>query len=493
MLNRIIFCFLAFAMLNSASASAWAQERFALVIGNSEYQSVTSLPNPVRDAKAVTDLLRATGFEVTSALNLDQTNLRSVVNDFATKLADKAEDTVALVYFAGHGMQLDGKNYLLPIDAKLTREADVALQAVRLEDVMNVLNTIPSKTRIVILDACRNNPFETASDKSGRGLARVNDRSAEAKTARGLALVNAPPGTLVAYSTSPGATADDGTGENSPFTAALIEAAKEPGAAIGTVFQNVRLAVHKKTQGRQTPWEVTAITVPFSFIPGDKAPVVDQTPEKSDREWRQELRSFTPEQAYETVVVQNNVTVYQIFLAIYPDTQWGQIIQGLMVRRLEMLAWFDAVSLNSEAAFQAFLKLYPNSDLTQTTKRLLKRAQQRSLFAKTSPGALPVATTPEVKTVIKQVFVPSPPEIKTVIKEVFVKSPPEIRTVIKEVRVPVVRVKTVIKRVPVVKVKTVIKRVPVRVPCNCRGTSRPNRRGQAPILNPRLRQNQRLR
>lgn len=497
MLNRILFWITTLLVLSSTSVGAWAKDRYALVVGNSSYQAVTALPNPGRDALAVEQLLTSSGFEVTTAVDLGQKEMRRAVSDFAAKLANKSKDTVALVYFAGHGVQLDGQNYLLPVDAKLTREADIALEAVRLSDVMNVLNTIPSATRIVILDACRNNPFEGIISKGRRGLARVDENGAKTPVrnvpggntvARGLAIVNAPAGTLVAYSTSPGSTAEDGAGTNSPFTKALIEAAKKPGAPIESVFQNVRLAVHSATEGRQTPWEVTALTKRFSFFPGDSESA--PAPEKSEREWVEELRSVSPDRAYETVIVQNNVTVYQIFVSIFPNNPLTLRINGLLERRLEMQAWFDAITLNTVAGFNAFLKLYPDSDLAVTAKRLSKRAKLRSAVASAAPGALGLTSTPTVKTVVKEVRVPTPPVIKTVVREVRVPSPPEIRTVIKEVRVPVYKTKireiikevrvpvyktrTIVKevRVPVYKTRTVIKRVHVRRPCRC---SRPNR------------------
>lgn len=486
MLNRLAVFFLALLMTICASAGAWAAERFALVIGNSKYENIGVLPNPVRDADAVTGFLESAGFEVTSALDLGREDMTRAVSDFAGKLADKGEDSVALIYFAGHGLQIDGANYLLPVDADIEGEADVALEAVRLGDVMNMLDTISSKTRIVILDACRNNPFKDLGEAG-----------------RGLAIVNAPAGTVVAYSTSPGTTAADGEGANSPFTASLIKAAAEPGAAIGTVFQNTRLAVHKVTKGRQTPWEVTALTEPFQFFPGEAGEGLEPAPEKTEAVWTEELRGYEPSDAYDVVVQQNNVIVYQIFLTLYPDSFWGHRIRAIMERRLEMLAWFDAITLNTEAAFEAFLKRYPDSDLMATAKRLAERAAQRALLAGQSPIARAIAPKPIVKTVFKTKEVRVPfevvkevkvPVIKEVVRIKEVKVPVEV---IKEVRVPVVKEVVKIKevRVPVIKEVIKIKKVPVikevvrirevkvpvvkikhvRVPCKCGKPSGPSR------------------
>lgn len=466
MLSRMIFTILALTALTSGPAGASAQERFALVLGNSSYSAAPALPNPVRDAKAVGDFLRSAGFDVTAALDLNQSDMRDAVRDFVAKLADKSDDSVALVYFAGHGVQIDGQNYLLPVDAEIAREADVALAGVGLADVMNLLDTVPSKTRIVILDACRNNPFDAINSGTGRGLA----------------IVNAPAGTVVAYSTSPGATAEDGSGDNSPFATALIETGSQPGMPIATVFQTIRLAVHKQTQGRQTPWEVTALTEDFAFFPGAQSAAAAPAPDKTDAVWERELRSYSPRGAYDVVILQDNVVVYQIFLAIHADSTWGRRIRGLMERRLEMVAWFDAISRNSAEAFAAFLRRYPNSDLAPTAERLGERARQRSLFASNSPGALDIE--PEVRTVTKEVRVPF-----EVVKEV--KVPVEV---IREVKVPVERVVVKEVKVPVERIVTKVVQVPsppiiktVRVPCDCGGsssTTRPHGSGSSgPTIN----------
>src|SRR5205085_5559898 len=132
-------------------------------------------------------------------------------------------------FYAGHGVQVDGENFLVPVDAHIGREADVPLQAMRLGDVMNALAAVPSKTRIVILDACRNNPFSNINKTAGRGLA----------------IVDAPNGSLVAYSTAPGAEAEDGAGANSPFTAAFTRVATERGLPIELALKRVRLAVNQ--------------------------------------------------------------------------------------------------------------------------------------------------------------------------------------------------------------------------------------------------------
>ena len=225
-----------------AATPSLAENRLALVIGQSAYKSVPALPNPGNDAKAVTQLLTDSGFEVSSASDLSQNEMRTAVSDFAGKVAAKGPDTVALVFYAGHGIQVDGENFLIPTDVDPKREADIPMQAVRLNDVLNTLTSVPSKMRFVLLDSCRNNPFPELSKSAGSGLAIVD------------AKVGAP-GTFLSFSTSPGAVAEDGNGTNSPYTTALLAAAKEANIPIEETFKRVRVAVNKATDGRQTPWD----------------------------------------------------------------------------------------------------------------------------------------------------------------------------------------------------------------------------------------------
>src|ERR1700712_3912221 len=254
MFRHALLKYLVPAALLVGCQSALAENRLALVIGQSAYRSVPALPNPANDAKAFTQMLTDSGFEVSTAADLSQSEMRQQVSEFAGKVAAKGADTVALVFYAGHGLQIDGENYLVPVDVDPKREADIPLQAVRLNDILNTLTSVPSKMRILMLDACRNNPFPELNKTSGGGLAIVD------------AKIGAP-GTFLSFSTSPGAVAEDGTGANSPYTTALLTAAKEPGS-IEDTLKRVRVAVNKATEGRQTPWDSSSLTDDFRFVAG---------------------------------------------------------------------------------------------------------------------------------------------------------------------------------------------------------------------------------
>src|SRR3984893_4594530 len=227
--------------LISATHAAAAENRLALVIGQSAYRAVPALPNAANDGKRMAELLAGSGFQVTAAPDLSQTDMRQAISDFAAKVQASGPDTIAAVFYAGHGLQIDGENYLVPVDVDPKREADIPLQAVRLNDVLNTLTSVPSKMSILLLDACRNNPFPEINKTAGHGLAIV-----DAKTGA--------PGSFISYSTSPGAEAEDGTGADSPYPPALLSAAREPGLPIEEAFKRVRVAVNKETSGRQTPW-----------------------------------------------------------------------------------------------------------------------------------------------------------------------------------------------------------------------------------------------
>src|SRR3979490_2403117 len=154
MFRHALFNLVIPAALLLGAHSASAESRLALVIGQSAYKSVPALPNPGNDAKAVTQMLTDSGFDVLSASDLSQNQLREKVSEFAGKIAAKGADTIALVFYAGHGLQIDGENFLVPVDVDPKRESDIPMQAVRLNDVLNTLTSVPSKTRILLLDAC---------------------------------------------------------------------------------------------------------------------------------------------------------------------------------------------------------------------------------------------------------------------------------------------------------------------------------------------------
>ncbi len=234
-------------LLCGAALPASAARRIALVMGNANYLYANVLTNPVNDANLLAGVLQAQGFEVTRVTDADQRAMKRAFSDFAARLQNAGPDAVALVYYAGHGVQFRGVNYLIPVDAKLDTEAQLEIETFNADTIMQAIGAAGSKLNIVILDACRNTPFRSFRSAS-----------------RGLAAIDAPQGTLVAFSTAPGQAARDGAaGGNSPYSAALGEVLQQPGLRIEDVFKRVRQRVNQETGGEQTPWESSSLVGDF--------------------------------------------------------------------------------------------------------------------------------------------------------------------------------------------------------------------------------------
>lgn len=238
-------------------------KRTALVIGNATY-AAGSLKNPANDAAAMAKTLTSLSFDVTLRQNLDQKQMKREIEAFGQKLKERGG--VGLFYFAGHGVQLNGHNYLIPVEASIQNESQVEYEAVDMGEVLSQMDWAKNRMNIVIIDACRDNPFSRIFRSLSLGLASVL----------------APTGTLIAYSTAPGSVANDGTGENGIYTGELIKAMVQPGLQLEDVFKRVRLAVSEATGGKQVPWESSSLIGDFYFLPalhpGGQTASVEQQP-----------------------------------------------------------------------------------------------------------------------------------------------------------------------------------------------------------------------
>jgi len=230
--------------------------RVALVIGNGSYEAAGTLANPVNDAEDIAAKLRAMGFTVVDGYDLRKRQLEAKIGEFADAL-DGAD--AGLFYYAGHGIAVDGHNFIIPIDAHLDIPAKLKLEAIPMDDVLDLMSQ-QAKTSILILDACRNNPF-------ARGLRSASTTRA-VTAAEGLAQFDSAKGSFIAFSTAPGATAMDGTGRNSPFASALLKHLDEPGASINDVMTEVRGDVVEATKDFQTPMAWDSLTSRFELVPG---------------------------------------------------------------------------------------------------------------------------------------------------------------------------------------------------------------------------------
>ncbi|MGH6734859.1 MAG: caspase family protein [Methyloceanibacter sp.] len=249
-LAACIFC-LGLAM---AFGPASAEQRVALVIGNSAYQHTAPLKNPSNDATDMAALLRRLGFEVIDGTDLSKRDMVARIRTFADKV--RGAD-VGLFYYAGHGLQVEGRNFLAPVDARLSSDVDLDFEAVELDLVLKQLER-SSRLSLVFLDACRDNPLASNLALASRSLS----------VGRGLAQIEKAVGMMIAFATQPGNVALDGEGRNSPYTAALLRHISTQGSSINDVMIEVRKDVLEQTGGKQVPWENSSLTGQFFFKPG---------------------------------------------------------------------------------------------------------------------------------------------------------------------------------------------------------------------------------
>jgi uncharacterized caspase-like protein len=315
------------------------EQRLALVIGNGSYAEAP-LRNPVNDAKAMTRTLKKLGFQVIELNDATGKQMAQGILDFGEKLK---RGGVGLFYYAGHGVQVRGQNYLVPVDARINSEASIRFEAIAVESVTEQMGEASNRVNLVILDACRNNPFERRLRGGPRGLAAMD----------------AARGTLVAYATAPGSTAADGDGENGLYTEELLRTLREPGLKVEEVFKRVRSGVVQKTNGMQTPWESSSLTGDFVF----NQTIIIQPPPPA---------APAPPAAV---------------AALPPNGGGGD---------REVIFW-DSVRNSSEAAdYEEYLRLYPTGTFADLARlrieRLSKKAEKREPPQATAP---PAAAAPQ--------------------------------------------------------------------------------------------------
>jgi len=219
--------------------------RIALVVGNANYRT-RPLRNPRNDADDVSNALKSTGFQVIDLRDATLQQMRAGVRQFGDRLIN---NDVGLVYYSGHGVEVKGRNYFIPVNADIMREDEIADQGLDVSLILEKMNTAGKGVNILIVDACRDDPFGRSFRSSSRGLAQMD----------------APRGTIIAYATSPGKVASDGDGRNSPYTKNLVRAMQQPNKPIEQVFKEVRRAVQEETKNQQTPWENTSLSGDFYF------------------------------------------------------------------------------------------------------------------------------------------------------------------------------------------------------------------------------------
>ncbi len=292
---------------SAAAASALnALPRIALVIGNSRYKD-SPLKNPANDAGAIGENLKKLGFAVISQLDANKSAMENAIRSYGEQLS--RTKGVGLFYFAGHGLQVSWRNFLVPVDANIGRADDIPRQTVDLAALLGGIGRASNPMNIVILDACRDNPF-----------------GAELKSGKGLSQMDAPIGTLLAYATAPGNVASDGSGENGLYTENLLREIQAPEAKIEDVFKRVRLAVRRASQGQQVPWESTSLEEDFYFLP--PASIKKLSEEELERQFAEEAA------AWDKALQAAQVAQVEDYLRRYPSGRFSELAQVRLDRML---------------------------------------------------------------------------------------------------------------------------------------------------------------
>ena len=275
-----LLCALTILFFNFNSANA-EEKKFALIIGNSEYQYASPLANPMNDAIDISEVLRTLGFDVDIHVNATQEQMQNATNTFIKNLNETKG--IGLFFYAGHGTQLEGINYLMPVEANIAEQSEIQKKGFDVAKLLNNMRIANNQTNIIILDACRDNPFSTKASQGQRSMSDAatatntkNTRGlvpATKAVSSGLSKLDAPPNTLIAFATAPGRTADDGHSRNSPYTRELLSTLQQEGLSVEQVFKTVRNNVITSSKGKQIPWESSSLVKEFYFKPRKTIPM----------------------------------------------------------------------------------------------------------------------------------------------------------------------------------------------------------------------------
>ena len=359
-MRQLVLVAIALCLSLQISAS-WAQpveKRIGLVIGNAAYQT-GALATPANDAGLVAQTLQAAGFDVVGARDLDEESLRHAVRDFVEKATAAGPEAVVFVYFAGYGLQLEGENYLVPIDAKIERDTDVPVRGLRVYDfIVRTLAATHPKASFVVLDAARTSPFA----QSGQPLAG------------GLALMEPPPGMLIAFNAAPGTVAPDGQGPYGPYAQALAEMMREGGLPVGEMFDRIRLRVSEVTKGAQVPWSASNGQPPFVFFErtADAPPPAASADQVATIRSRP-IREMAPQEAYAAVLDRDTIGAYEEFIDAYPDDVLARRARAILAIRREAIVWRRTCVVDTPNAYWSYLRRYPNGPHIYDARRRLAR------------------------------------------------------------------------------------------------------------------------
>jgi uncharacterized caspase-like protein len=358
------------------------EKRIALVIGNAAYHT-GALPTAANDAGLIAQTLQAAGFDVIGARDLDQDSLRRTFRDFLDKATSSGSGTVAFVYFSGYALQLEGENYIIPVDAKIGRDSDVPAEAVRVSDYIRPLGALELKASVIVLDAARKNPFSISG----------------APLAGGLALIEPAPRMLVAFNAAPGTVAPEQSGPYGAYAQALAEMMREGGLSLHNVFDRVRLRVNDMTKGAQVPWNSVKAEASLVFFErSPDAPAASS--EQGAAAQGHAVRNLGPRDAYYAALERDTLEGYEEFVAAYPDDPMAKRVRAIIAARREAITWRQTYATNTPEAFWSYLTRYPDGPhAADARRRLAERGFAADLPASFTPIDYPVAP-PEPEEII---------------------------------------------------------------------------------------------
>jgi uncharacterized caspase-like protein len=335
-------------------SAAQSEKRIALVIGNAAYQQGAS-PIAANDAGLIAQTLQAAGFDVVGARDLDGDTLRHTLRDFMEKAAASGPDTVAMVYLAGYALQMSGENFFVPVDAKIVRDTDLPVEALRVSDYIHQLGTLPLRAGIFVLDGAHAPPF----NPSGQPIAG------------GLALVEPDPNILVAFNAAPGTIGPNEPGPYGAYAQALAEMIREGGLSLPELFNRVRLRVNEITKGAEAPWNAQQAQTDFTFF--ERAPDAPQAapPARVAEMEIRPIRDFDARDAYIAALDRDTLQAYEEFLNAFPNDPLAKRVRAIIAARREAITWRHSYRADTPNAYWSYLRRYPNGPHAWDARRRL--------------------------------------------------------------------------------------------------------------------------
>jgi uncharacterized caspase-like protein len=331
------------------------EKRIALVVGNGNYAK-GPLATAANDAGLIAQTLQAAGFDVIGARDLDGDTLRKSFRDFVQKAEASPSDTVAMVYFAGYGIQLAGENYFIPVDSTINHDTDIPIEGMRISDYTRQLASLPLKASIIVLDAARQQPFIQGGDP----------------IAGGLALVDPGPNMLVAFNAAPGTVAPDEQGSYGVYAQSLAEMIRTGGLSLPEVFDRVRLRVSETSKGAQVPWDAQKIQAQFAFF--DRAPDAPQAQGAPDQvaAFRDKpLKDLGAQDAFNAALERDTVQGYEDFLSAYAADPLSKRVKAILAARREAITWRRSYLADTPDAYWSYLRRYPRGPHAADARRRL--------------------------------------------------------------------------------------------------------------------------